>query len=116
MDAIEEMFSKLTTTTNTGELVKKCFEEAREKNSPLPIVKAYIASQQLTQCLNTYLVANTYHALKLSCTLFNCPTLARTQENTKAFASIFFHPELQKHLVKQKVVYRGYVLPDKKSS
>jgi hypothetical protein len=46
--------------------------------------------------------------------VLNCPILAQTQAYTEAITSIFFHPKLDKLLVRKKTVYRGAVLEDKK--
>jgi hypothetical protein len=93
--------------------IKQYFDDARQNDEPSSIVKAYTVSQQLTTRINKDSAANTYHALKLYCTLLNCPILAQTQEYTEAITSIFFHPKLDQFLVREKTVYRGGILKDK---
>ncbi|CAF1584982.1 unnamed protein product [Rotaria magnacalcarata] len=94
--------------------VKACFKQARELDDPLLILKALIDTNKFSRCLNRHSAANIYHALKLYCTLLNCPVLARTQEYTEAFTKILFHPKLKNLEVQNITVYRGMVLEDEK--
>jgi hypothetical protein len=110
---IEETLFKFMPIDFNWSKIKQYFDDARQNDEPLSIIKAYTVSQQLTTRINKDLAANTYHALKLYCTLLSCPILARTQEYTEAITSIFFHPKLDKFLVREETVYRGGVLKDK---
>ena len=114
IDIIEETFLKFMPDTSDWNKIRTCFKKAREQDNPLMIVKAYTVSTDVTHSLNKNSAANTYHTLKLYCTLLNCPILARTQEYTEAFTKILFHPKLQQYLIRQETVYRGIVLHDKK--
>ncbi|CAF1044748.1 unnamed protein product [Rotaria sp. Silwood1] len=114
IDTIEETFLNFMPTDNEWNKIRKCFQEARQKDSPLPIIKAYTCSLKFSLCVNQHLAANTYHILKLYCTLFNCPILAQTQEYTEAFTSLLFHPKLDEFIVRNRTVYRGIVLKDQK--
>ncbi|CAF3165098.1 unnamed protein product [Rotaria sp. Silwood2] len=114
VDMIEKTFLEYMPTNNEWNKIRISFQEARKKNSPLPIIKAYTISQEFSKRINKHSAANTYHALKLYCTLVNCPVLAQTQEYTEAITSLLFHPDLDKFLVRNKTVYRGTVLEDEK--
>lgn len=94
--------------------IKDSFKIALETDDPLLIIKAYTFQKAFSRCLNQHSAANTYHLLKLYCTLLNCPVLARTQEYTEAFTEILFHPKLNEYLVQNKKVYRGIVIKDRK--
>jgi hypothetical protein len=115
IDTIEETFLKfMPTDDKKWDEIRKIFKEARYKNSPILIIKAYTLDQRFSERLNKHSAVNTYHALKLYCTLLNCPILAQTQEYTEAFTRILFHPKLKEFLVRNRTVYRGIVLEDKK--
>jgi len=114
VEIIEEMFLKFMPHNNDWNEIRNHFKKARQQDNLLPIIKAYTLSQQLSSRINKHSAANTYHALKLYCTLLNCPILAQTQEYTDAITKIFFHPKLNDYLVRKETVYRGIVLEDKK--
>jgi len=95
--------------------IRNYFKQARDEDNPIPVIKAYKLDQDLTKRLNKHSAINTHHALKLYCTLLNCPTLAQTQEYTEALTRIFFHPKLKGLLVHKMEVYRGAVLKDDES-
>jgi hypothetical protein len=114
VETIEETFLKFMPKDDNWKKIRDYFKEAHEQDNPLAIVRAYTDSQDLTYHLNKHSAVNTYHALKLYCTLLNCPILARTQEYTEAFTRILFHPKLEQYLVRKGMVYRGIVLEDKK--
>ena len=111
---IEETFLEYMPKDDHWNEIMKYFKKAREHNDPLMIVKAYTFSQQLSSRLNKHLAVNTYHTLKLYCTILNCPILAQAQEYTEAFAKILFHPKLEEYAVRTGTFYRGLVLEDKK--
>lgn len=111
---IDETFLRFMPDTNNWEKIRKILEEAREKNSPELVIKAYTYEQDFTRCLNSHLAANSHHFLKLYCTIQNCPILNRTQEYTEAFTTILTHPKLDKYFVSNRTVYRGAVLSDEK--
>lgn len=111
---IEETFLQFMPDNNTWDAVRKILEEAREKNSPELVIKAYTYKQDFTRCLNHHLAANSHHFLKLYCTIQNCPILSRTQEYTEAFTTILTHPKLDQYFVSHRTVYRGAVLDDEK--
>lgn len=115
IDIIEKTFLEfLPTDQNDWNVIRNYFKEARKDNSPEPIIKAYTLAQTFTNRLQVHSAANTYHSLKLYCTVLNCPILAQTQEYTEAFTRILFHPKLEQLLVRKMEVYRGAVLDDKK--
>jgi hypothetical protein len=114
VDTIEETFLKFMPKNVDWNKIRDYFKQAREQNNPLAIVRAYTSSKDLSHRLNKHSAVNTYHALKLYCTLLNCPILAQTQEYTEAFTKILFHPKLDQYLVRNRTVYRGIVLEDKK--
>jgi hypothetical protein len=115
IDTIEETFLKfLPTDHNDWNKIRNYFKQARKEDSPIPVIQAYTLNQDLTKRLNKHSAVNTYHALKLYCTLLSCPVLAQTQEYTEAITRIFFHPKLEKFLVREIEVYRGIVLEDNK--
>jgi hypothetical protein len=115
IDTIEETFLKfLPTDHNDWNKIRNYFKQARKEDSPIPVIQAYTLDQALTKRLNKHSAVNTYHAFKLYCTLLNCPVLAQTQEYTEAITRIFFHPKLEKFLVRKIEVYRGIVLEDNK--
>jgi len=116
VDTIEETFLKFMARTHkTWDEIRNYFEQARKQNNPEWIIKAYTSHQSFTKHLNKHSAANTYHALKLYCTLLSCPILAQTQEYTEAFTKILFHPKLEKfRLVRETTVYRGMMLKNKK--
>jgi hypothetical protein len=115
IDTIQETFLKfLPTDHNDWNKIRNYFKQARKEDSPIPVIQAYTLDQDLTKRLNKHSAVNTYHALKLYCTLLNCPVLAQTQEYTEAITRIFFHPKLEKFLVRKREVYRGTVLEDNK--
>jgi hypothetical protein len=115
VDTIEETFLKFMPKKNDDwKRIRKYFKEAREQDNPLAIVKAYTVSKDFSHRLNKHSAVNTYHALKLYCTLLNCPVLAQTQEYTEAFTRILFHPKLEQYLYRKGTVYRGIGLKDKK--
>jgi hypothetical protein len=92
IDTIERTFLKfLPEDHQDWYRVRHCFKQARDEDSPISIVKADISGSAV----------NTYHALKLYCTLLNCPILAQTQEYREALTRIFFHPKLYKYLCSQ---------------
>ncbi|CAF3357727.1 unnamed protein product, partial [Rotaria sp. Silwood2] len=111
---IEETFLKFLPIGSGWDQVREYFQQARQQNNPLSVIKAYTRSKEFTERLNKHSAANTYHLLKLYCTLLNCPILAYTQEYTEAFTSILFHPKLDQYLVRNETVYRGIVLKDDK--
>jgi len=115
VDTIEETFLKfMPKTENQWNKIRNYFEEARKQNNPEWIIKAYTSHKLFTEHLNKHSAVNTYHALKLYCTLLNCPILAQTQEYTEAFTRILFHPKLEQYLYRKGTVYRGIGLKDKK--
>jgi hypothetical protein len=115
IDTIEETFLKfLPTDHNDWNKIRNYFKQARDEDNPILIVKVFTLDQRLSQHVNKHSAANTYHALKLYCTLLNCPILAQTQEYTEAITRIFFHPKLEEFLVRKIEVYRGIVLEDNK--
>ncbi|CAF3707966.1 unnamed protein product [Rotaria sp. Silwood1] len=114
IDTIEKTFLNFMPHDNDWNKIRKCFQDVRQEDSPLPIIKAYTLAQDLTVRLNKHSAVNTYHALKLYCTLLNCPILAQTQEYTEAITSLFFHPKLDEFLVRNITVHRGIFLKDKK--
>jgi len=114
IDTIKETFLEFKLDDSIWLGIRAYLERAREQNNPEWIIKAYTSHQCFTEHLNKHSAANTYHALKLYCTLLNCPILAETQEYTEAFTRILFHPKLEKFLVRERTVYRGLVLQDKK--
>jgi hypothetical protein len=115
IDTIGRTFLELLSTDhNLCNKIRDCCEEARTRNSPIPIIKAYTFAQKFTKRLQLHSAVNTYHSLKLYCTLLNCPILAQTQEYTEAFTRILFHPKLNDFLVRKMEVYRGAVIKDKK--
>ena len=87
--------------------MREILEEAREKNSPELVIKAYTYEQNFTRCLNNHLAANSHHFLKLYCTIQNCPILNRTQEYTEAFTTILTHPKLDQYFVSHRTVLWG---------
>ena len=112
IDTISEAFLRFMPVDDNGTRIRAFFQEAREKDSPKPIIKAFSLSAEFTSCINKHLAANTFHTLKLCCTLFNCSFLARTQEFTEAVTRLLFHPKLDKLLVRNRTVYRGAVIKD----
>jgi hypothetical protein len=102
IDTIEETFLEFHLSKTEWDKLKHYFQLAKDTECPLPIIEAYTNSQEFTSRINKDSAANTYHALKLYCTLLNCPILARTQEYTEAMTSIFFHPKLDEFLVRKK--------------
>jgi hypothetical protein len=114
VDTIEETFLNFMSEEDPWNTIREYFKQAREQDNPLAIIRAYTYSKALSCRLNKHSAVNTYHALKLYCTLLNCPILAQTQEYTEAFTKILFHPKLYEHLVRKRTVYRGIVLEDKK--
>jgi hypothetical protein len=115
VDTIEETFLKFMPKTDKNwKEIRNYFEEARKQNNPELIIKAYTSHKLFTEHLNKHSAANTYHGLKLYCTLLNCPILAQTQEYTEAFTKILFHPKLEIFLVRKGTVYRGMSLTNKK--
>jgi hypothetical protein len=114
IDTIVETFLDYMLNDNDWNEIRKCFEEARQNDSPLPIIKAYTKAQNFSCRINKHASINTYHALKLYCTLLNCPILAQTQEYTEAITSLLFHPKLDECVVRNAIVYRGAVLDDMK--
>jgi hypothetical protein len=115
IDTIERTFLKFMPTDDRNwNKIRNYFKQARKEDNPILVVKIFTLDQDLTECLNKHSAANTYHALKLYCTLFNCPILAQTQEYTEAITRIFFHPKLEEFLVRKIEVYRGTILEDKK--
>ncbi|CAF0994758.1 unnamed protein product [Rotaria sp. Silwood1] len=111
---IEETFLNFLPTDSSWNQIRKYFQQARQQNNLLAIIKAYTCSSEFTGRLNKHSAANTHHLLKLYCTLLNCPVLAYTQEYTEAFTSILFHPSLDQYLVRNETVYRGIFLQDEK--
>ncbi|CAF3096319.1 unnamed protein product [Rotaria sp. Silwood2] len=111
---IEETFLESMPNDYNWNDIRKLFKQARQEDNPLVIMRALTRSQQFTECLNKHSAANSYHLLKLYCTVVNCPILARTQEYTEAITTILFHPKLDEFLVRKKTVYRGIILKDKK--
>jgi len=114
IDTICQTFSEFKLPKKTWDQIKSNFMQAREDKDPSLIIRADTMDQQFTSRINNDLAANTYHSLILYCTVLNCPILAQTQAYTEAITSIFFHPKLDKLLVREKTVYRGAVLEDKK--
>jgi hypothetical protein len=115
IDTIEETFLKFMPANDRNwNKIRNYFKQARDEDNPIVIVKVFTLDQRLSQHVNKHSAVNTYHALKLYCTLFNCPILAQTQEYTEAFTRIFFHPKLDEYLVRKRTTYRGTVLEDKK--
>ncbi|CAF1387999.1 unnamed protein product [Adineta steineri] len=114
VDTIGETFLNFMPKDFHWNTIRDYFRVAREQDSPVAIIRAYTYSKNFSQHLNKHSAVNTYHALKLYCTLLNCPILAQTQEYTEAFTRILFHPKLIQYLVRQETVYRGIVLEDKK--
>ena len=99
---------------NDSNDIKNYLGQALTNNDPVMIIKAYTVSQNLTKRLHLHSAVNTYHSLKLYCTLLNCPILAQTQEYTEAFTRILFHPKLEQYLVGAMQVYRGAVFDENK--
>jgi hypothetical protein len=114
IDTIEETFLKFMPIDNDWNGIRSYFKQAQKDDDPLLIIKAYTLAQQLSRRINTHSAVNTYHTLKLYCTLLNCPILAQTQEYTEAITRILFHPKLDNRLVRRGTVYRGIALEDKK--
>jgi hypothetical protein len=114
IDTIEEGFLKFMPADDKWNKIRKDLNDARKENNPKLVIRAYTVDQRFTERLNKHCAVNTYHALRLYCTLLNCPILAQTQEYTEAFTKILFHPKLHEHLVRKRTVYRGIVLEDKK--
>ena len=114
IDIISETFLRFMPVNGDWPKVRESFQKAREEDNPKPILKAYISCQDFSRRINTHSAANTYHALKLYCTLVNCPVLAQTQEYTEAMTSLLFHPKLDGLLVRNRTVYRGVYLNDEK--
>lgn len=97
---------------NDLEEINEYFNRAHTDDNPIMIIKAYTVNQNLTKRLHLHSAVNTYHSLKLYCTLLNCPILAQTQEYTEAFTRILFHPKLEQLLVESMQVYRGATLDE----
>jgi hypothetical protein len=114
VNTIEETFLEFMPRDVHWNKIRDYFQEAREQDNPLAIIKAYTFSQHMSHRLNKHSALNTHHTLKLYCSLLNCPILAQTQEYTEAFTRILFHPKLEQYLVRKKTVYRGIVLEDTK--
>ena len=114
IDTISETFLRLMPVDDGWTQVRESFQKAREKDDPKPILKAYSICQDFSRRINKHFAANTYHTLKLYCTLVNCPVLAQTQEYTEAMTSLLFHPKLDGLLVRNRTVYRGIYLDDDK--
>ena len=104
---IKEVMLKSTESRNE---IEALFNRTFEENNPQPIIGGYTLSQKFSENLHKHSAANTFHSLKLYCTLLNCPILARTQQYTEAFTSILFHPTLDRFLVQNKTVYRGSIV------
>ena len=116
IETISETFLHFMPDSAEWNKIKNDFKQALKSKtgSPLMIIQAYTTAQQFSSCLNRDCAANTYHALKLYCTLLNCPILARTQDYTEVITNIFFHPQLDTYLTQETTVYRGILLEDKK--
>ena len=114
VQTIEETFLEFMPKNSQWDEIRGYFKQGREQDDPSMIVKAYTYSKELSSRLNKHLAVNTYHALKLYCTLLNCPILAQTEEYTEAFARILSHPKLEPYSVRSGTYYRGIVLKDKK--
>jgi hypothetical protein len=116
IDTIERTFLKfMPADQKDWNDIRNYFKQARKEDNPILFIKAYTLDQDLTKRLNKHSAINTHHALKLYCTLLNCPTLAQTQEYTEALTRIFFHPKLKGLLVHKMEVHRGAVLKDDES-
>lgn len=107
---VKEAFSALLGPSKELDQVEALLEEACKKNDPKLIIKTYTLQQKFSHHLHKHSAANTFHSLKLYCTLLNCPILAYTQQYTEAFTSILFHPKLDEFLVRNKTVYRGLTI------
>jgi hypothetical protein len=112
---IEKTFLKFMPSSTEWDQIRELFKQASDRNCPLMFIKAYTKSQPFTEHINNSSAANTYHAVKIYCTILNCSILARTQEYTDAITSIFFHRDLDKLLIdRDRTVYRGYTVEDEK--
>ncbi|CAF3553086.1 unnamed protein product [Rotaria sp. Silwood1] len=114
IDIIEETFSKFKHTGQHWDIIKQYLQDARERNDPESVIKAYTCTAEFTKYLNNHLATNAYHFIRLYCTILNCPALYVTKEYTEAFTQILFHPKLDKYFVRKSKVYRGVLLKDTK--
>ena len=110
---IREEFSEQMKPGPSREKMLSYLERARKEDDPKLLIKAYTLDQNSK--LHSYSAKNTYHSLKLYCTILNCPILARTQQYTETFTSILFHPKLDDFMIRTDMtVYRGSVIKNKK--
>jgi hypothetical protein len=114
VETIQKTFLEFRPKNYQWNTIRSYFKQARKDDNPLMIIKAYTVAQEFTSYINNDSAANTYHALKLYCTMLSCPIRAQTQEYTEAITNILFHPKLDALLVQEeKIVYRGIWLEDK---
>lgn len=94
---IREEYSEQMKPGPKREKMLSYLERAHKEDDPKLLIKAYTLHQNSK--LHLYSAKNTYHSLKLYCTILNCPILARTQQYTEAFTSILFHPKLDDFMI-----------------